>query len=196
MKGSKILLDLLRLIAYQVGSEVSLSELGSKIGADTKTVARYLDLFEKSFVILNLRGFSRNLRKEVTKKSKYYFYDLGIRNAIISNFNSIDARNDIGALWENFCVIERLKMRTYRDIYANQYFWRTWDHKEIDLIEEREGKLFGYECKYADQGGHAYRSGFARSSRQAGKNKAAWLNTYSEASFELITRASYLDFIL
>lgn len=181
VKGSKTLLDLLRLIAYQVGGEASLSELGSKIGADTKTVARYLNLFEKSFVLLNLRGFSRNLRKEVTKKSKYYFYDLGIRNAIISNFNPVDARNDVGALWENFCIIERLKMRTYRNIYANQYFWRTWDHKEVDLIEEREGKLFGYEFKYSGAGG---------------KNKSAWLNTYPEASFEVVTGASYLNFIL
>lgn len=181
VKGSKILLDLLRLIAYQVGSEVSLPELGSKIGADTKTVARYLDLFEKSFVLLNLRGFSRNLRKEITKKSKYYFYDLGIRNAIISNFNPIGARDDVGALWENFCIIERLKMRAYRNIYANQYFWRTWDRKEVDLIEERGGKLFGYECKYAGQGE---------------KNKAAWLDTYPEASFEVITSTSYLDFVI
>ena len=181
VKGSKILLDLLRLIAYQVGNEVSLSELGSKIGVDTKTVARYLDLFEKSFVLLNLRGFSRNLRKEVTKKSKYYFYDLGVRNAIISNFNPLDTRDDIGALWENFCIIERLKARAYRNIYANQYFWRTWEHKEVDLIEEREGKLFGYECKYVGEGG---------------KNKSAWLNTYPGASFEVVTSTSYLDFLL
>ena len=181
VKGSKTLLDLLRLIAYQTGNEVSLSELGSKIGADTKTVARYLDLFEKSFVLLNLRGFSRNLRKEVTKKSKYYFYDLGIRNAVISNFNPIDARDDIGALWKNFCIIERAKARTYKNIYANQYFWRTWDHHEVDLIEEREGKLFGYECTYNGQGG---------------KNKSAWLNTYPEATFEVITSASYLDFVI
>lgn len=180
IKGAKILLDLLRLIAYQTGSEVSLSELGAQIGADTKTVGRYLDLFEKSFVLVNLRGFSRNLRKEVTKKSKYYFIDTGIRNAVISNFNELPARNDIGALWENFVVIERMKMRAYRARYANQYFWRTWDHKEVDLVEEREGKLFGYEAKYEGAGG---------------KNKRAWIAAYPEAEFEAVNKDNYLDFI-
>lgn len=114
VKSSKILLDLLRLLAFQIGSEVSLSELAQSAGIDYKTVARYLDLFEKSFVIYNLRGFSRNLRKEITKKSKYYFYDTGIRNAIISNFNGVELRNDMGALWENFLFMERLKKRHIR----------------------------------------------------------------------------------
>ncbi|MEK6557795.1 MAG: ATP-binding protein, partial [Candidatus Margulisiibacteriota bacterium] len=102
VKSSKVLLDLLRLIAFQVGSEVSLSELGQQIGLDYKTVARYLDLFEKAFVLYNLRGFSRNLRSEITQKGKYYFFDNGIRNAVISNFNDIGIRNDVGVLWENF----------------------------------------------------------------------------------------------
>lgn len=181
VKGSKILLDLLRLVAYQVGSEVSLSELGAKIGLDTKTISRYLDLLEKSFVLFNLRGFSRNLRKEVTKKSKYYFYDLGIRNAVIANFNVIGERNDIGALWKNFIILERLKMRAYRGIYANPYFWRTWDHKEVDLVEERGGKLFGYECKYSGAGG---------------KNMKNWQSAYPGAEFIIISRGNYLDFIL
>ena len=110
-------------------------------------MARYLDLFEKSFILYNLRGFSKNLRKEITRKSKYYFYDNGIRNAIIANFNTIPQRDDVGALWENFLVVERLKLQSYKPIYANNYFWRTWDQKEIDYIEEREGKLYGYEFK-------------------------------------------------
>jgi len=109
VKSSKLLLDLLRLLAFQVGNEVSLSELGKQLGIDSKTVARYLDLFEKSFVLINLRGFSRNRRKEITSKSKYYFLDNGIRNAIIANFNPLDIRDDIGKLWENFLVVERLK---------------------------------------------------------------------------------------
>ena len=109
VKGSKTLLDLLRLVAFQVGNEVSLTELATQIGMDYKTVARYLDLFEKSFIIYNLRGFSRNLRTEVTKKSKYYFYDNGIRNAVISNFNDLPLRDDVGKLWENFLFVERLK---------------------------------------------------------------------------------------
>ncbi len=181
VKGSKILLDLLRLIAFQVGSEVSLSELASKVSIDTKTVARYLDLFEKSFILYNLRGFSRNLRKEITKKSKYYFYDNGVRNAIISNFNDIKLRNDIGALWENFLIAERLKKTSYNNVFSNRYFWRTWDQKEIDFVEEREGKLFGYEFKWGEKADK--------------KNGQAWQETYPEASLEIITPDNYLNFI-
>ena len=103
VKGSRVLLDLLRLLAFQVGNEVSLSELGAKSGIDYKTVARYLDLLEKSFVLFNLRGFSKNLRKEVTRKSKYYFYDNGVRNAVISNFNNLDLRDDVGKFWYIIC---------------------------------------------------------------------------------------------
>lgn len=181
VKGSKILLDLLRLVAFQVGNELSLSELASQIGIDTKTVARYLDLFEKSFVLYNLRGFSRNLRKEITKKSKYYFYDNGIRNAIISNFNDLEIRNDVGALWENFLVAERLKKTSYHSMYANRFFWRTWDGQEVDLVEEREGKLFGYEFKWSEK---------------TKKPPRDWQETYPDASYEVITRENYLDFIL
>lgn len=180
VKGAKILLDLLRLIAYQIGHEVSLSELGRQIGVDTKTVGRYLDLFEKSFVLCNLRGFSKNLRKEITKKSKYYFYDTGIRNAVISNFNPISARDDVGVLWENFIFIERLKKRAYGDIFANQYFWRTWDQKEVDLVEERKGKFFGYEFKWS------------RPDRAKGKY---WLSSYPNASFDVITKENFLEFV-
>ena len=134
VKGSKVLLDLLRLLAFQVGNEVSLSELGRQLGLDYKTVERYLDLFEKSFIVYNLRGFSRNLRKEITKKSKYYFLDNGIRNAIIANFNPFNLRDDVGALWENFMFTEMIKSGSYKNRYANRYFWRTWDQKEIDYI--------------------------------------------------------------
>ena len=148
VKGSKILVDLLRLLAFQIGNEVSLTELGTRLGLDYKTVGRYLDLLEKSYVLYNLRGFSRNLRQEVSKKSKYYFLDLGIRNALISNFNTLDLRDDQGKLWENFLVSERLKTQAYLKINANNYFWRTHNGKEIDWIEEREGKLFGFEFKY------------------------------------------------
>jgi hypothetical protein len=180
VKSSKILIDLLRHLAFQIGSEVSLTEIAQKIGIDYKTVARYIDLFEKAFVLYNLRGFSRNLRKEITKKSKYYFYDTGIRNAIISNFNSLDIRNDAGILWENFLFMERLKKQAYKDIYTNNYFWRTWDQKEIDLVEEREGKLFGYEFKWGNK---------------PIKAPKEWLNTYSNAEFFVINQDNYLDFI-
>jgi predicted AAA+ superfamily ATPase len=180
VKGSKILLDLLRLIAFQIGNEVSLSELGASLGIDYKTVARYLDLFEKTFILHNLRGYSRNLRKEVTKKSKYYFCDIGVRNAIIGNFAPLSERNDVGQLWENFLMMERLKMRAYTELWANSFFWRTWDQQEIDLVEERDGKLFGYEFKWG--------AGRVREPR-------TWRETYPEATFEVITPENYLDFI-
>lgn len=182
IKGAKVLFDLLRLLAFQVGSEVSLSELAEKIGIDYKTVARYLNLFEKSFIIYNLRGFSRNLRKEITKKSKYYFYDTGIRNAIIANYNELDIRNDIGQLWENFLVMERLKKQEYKKIYANNYFWRTWEQKEIDWIEEREGRLFAYEFKWAE--------------KKKKRPPKDWQKNYPNASFEVISPKNYLNFII
>ena len=125
VKGAKKLFDLLKLIAFQVGNEVSLTELGSQLSLDRKTVERYLDLLEKSFILYNLRGYSRNLRKEISRKSKYYFLDNGIRNAVIGNFNDLDTRDDVGGLWENFLVSERLKTQEYKKIYANNYFWRT-----------------------------------------------------------------------
>lgn len=181
VKGAKVLLDLLRLIAFQVGNEVSLSELGTQLGIDYKTVGRYLDLLEKAFVIYNLRGFSRNLRKEITKKSKYYFYDNGIRNSIISNYNDLDIRNDQGQLWENFVVAERLKVQEYKGIRANNYFWRTWDGKEVDWVEEREGKLFGYEFKY---------------SARPQKLPRAFLETYPESTLQIINPQTYREFLL
>ncbi len=181
VKSSKLLLDFLRLLAFQVGNEISLSELGRQLGIDNKTVARYLDLFEKSFVLFNLRGFSRNLRKEITKKSKYYFWDNGVRNAIVANFNPLEIRDDIGKLWENFLVVERLKKQAYKKIYANNYFWRTWDQKEIDWIEEREGKLFGYEFKWKDK---------------AAKVPKDWIENYPNSSFQVINPDNYLDFVI
>ena len=180
VKSSKILLDLLRLLAFQIGNEVSLNELGTQLGINHKTVARYIDIFEKSFILFNVRGFSRNLRKEVSKKSKYYFYDTGIRNALIANFNDFNLRNDVGHLWENFIFIERLKKRNYQDIFANTFFWRTWDKKEIDIVEERDGKLFGYECKWK---------------QKKIKEPKDWKAQYSEASFEIISTENYLEFI-
>lgn len=179
VKGSKIVLDLLRLLAFQVGSEVSLSELGRQLGLDYKTVARYLDLLEKSFVLYNLRGYSKNLRKEITKKSKYYFYDNGVRNAIISNFNNLTLRDDTGKLWENFLVGERLKTQEYSGIYANNCFWRTWDGQEVDWLEEREGKLFGYEFKYAEE---------------KLRIPSLFASSYPQAEVQLLNRNDYLEF--
>ncbi|MBU4329387.1 MAG: ATP-binding protein [Acidobacteriota bacterium] len=180
IKSPKILLDLLRLLAFQIGAEVSLSEIGQKIGLDYKTVARYIDLLEKNFVILTLRGYSRNLRNEITKKSKYYFYDTGIRNSLIANFNPIELRNDIGMLWENFLVMERKKKLSYKAVSANLYFWRTWQGKEIDLLEERQGRLFAYEFKW---------SGTAREPK-------LFRQTYPDSDFFCINRDNYQEFIV
>lgn len=180
VKSSKILIDLLRLLAFQVGNEVSHSELATQLGIDYKTVARYLDLLEKAFVLFNLRGFSRNLRNEISRRSKYFFYDNGIRNAIISNFNNLELRDDVGKLWENFLVIERLKTQEYKNIHANNYFWRTWEQKEIDWIEEKGGKIFGYEFKWG---------------KKKEKKPKDFLENYKTAKFKLIDRNNYLDFL-
>ena len=181
LRNSKKILDLLRLIAFQIGKEVSLQELGQRLGMSRATVERYLDLLEKTFVLINLRGFSRNLRSEISKTSRYYFYDVGIRNAVIDNFNPLNTRDDVGALWENFIFMERLKKRSYQKIYANMYFWRTWQQQEIDLVEERDGKIFGYEIKFSDK---------------KTKTPTQWTKAYPQASFETINKSNYLDFIV
>ena len=182
IKGSRFILRLLNLLAYQIGSEVSLSELGSSLGIDRKTVERYLDLLEKSYVIFRLGGYSGNLRNEITKMSKYYFYDNGIRNTLINNFNSLDIRNDVGQLWENFVISERQKRRLYWGPSANQYFWRTWKGSEIDLVEERAGMLYGYEIKWTPRD----------KPRQAPKE---WPATYgSQAEWVIITPDEFYDF--
>lgn len=149
IKKPKKILDLLVLLSHQVGSQVSVRELSQSLELDRSSVERYLDILEKMFIIYNLRGFSRNLRKEISKTSKYYFLDLGIRNAAIRNFNPLRLRNDIGQLFENHCVIERIKFLSNQGIHPNFYFWRTWDQKEIDLIEERGGHLTAWEFKFS-----------------------------------------------
>jgi len=181
IKNSKTLSDLLKLLAFQVGNEVSLSELATKLSIDAKTVGRYLDLLEKSFVIFKLTGYSGNLRSEITSKNKYYFLDNGVRNALISQFNPLDSRNDLGALWENFIVCERLKKRTYKNIYGNVYFWRTYGGQEVDLVEEYDGKLHGYECKWSKNTKNSAPSGWS---------------SYPNANYSVITPKNYIDFIV
>jgi hypothetical protein len=182
IKGSMVLLDLLKLIAFQTGNQISLNELATQIRLDVKTVGRYIDIFEKAFVIKRVGGFSRNLRKEIVSKAKYYFLDNGIRNAVISQFNPLDSRNDIGALWENFIVTERIKKCAYQSIYGSTYFWRTYDGQELDWVEERDSKLFGYELKWSE--------------KKKEKPPKDWFKTYTNAEFRIINRENYLDFIL
>lgn len=173
--------DLLRLLAFQVGSEVSLRELASNIQLSVNTVARYLDLLQKTFVIYSLSGFSRNLRKEITKQKKYYFFDLGVRNALIRNFNTLDYRQDVGALWENFCLNERLKYNTIKRRLVNSYFWRTYDQQEIDYLEDSGGQLTATEFKYR--------------ANQRAKPPKTFLETYPNASYQLITKETLQDWL-
>jgi predicted AAA+ superfamily ATPase len=181
IKYTPKLRDLVRMLAYQVGSEVSINELCKSLQLHRDIVNNYLDLLEKSFVIIRLGGYHRNLRKEITRHNKIYFCDLGIRNAIIENFNPLDRRDDGGKLWENFLITERMKTQSYRRIASNYYFWRTYGHAEIDFIEEKEGKLFGYEFKF---------------SSKLAKAPSSWGETYPESSFEVVNRDNYLDFLL
>ncbi len=181
IRNSDKLYDLLRLLSYQIGNEVSLNELGNALGLSKQTVVRYLDLLEKAFIIKRIGGFSGNLRKEVTKTYRYYFFDNGVRNAVINNFNLIDERNDIGMLWENFMVMERLKYQHYNELFSNNYFWRTYDKKEVDLVEERGGRLYGYEFKW---------------NPKKVKIQQEWLDTYQNASFEVINRDNFLSWLV
>ena len=181
VKGSKILLDLLRLLAFQIGSEVSLSELSDKLNIDAKTISRYLDLLEKSFIIYRLGSFSGNLRSEVTKKSKYFFFDNGVRNALINNFNTLNLRDDEGKLWENFLLIERIKRQRYLDNNVNSYFWRTYEQKEVDYIEDIRGNISAYEFKYSNS--------------KTNKGIKEFQMLYPKSEVNIIDKSNYLDFI-
>ena len=178
IKSSQKIKKLLQLLAFQIGSEVSLTELGGRLEMNKKTVERYIDLLEKFFVIFTLTGFSRNLRKEVSQKPKIYFCDVGIRNAIINNFNSLEDRNDRGMLWENFIIAERLKYNTYYKRFVSSYFWRTYTGAELDYVEEYKGKLHGYEIKWG----------------KGAKAPFSWLENY-KADFNCIKRDNFLEFI-
>jgi len=148
IRKPELLPNLLEALARQVSQEVSYNELAQLLDSDPVTIKRYVDLLEKSFVIFRLRSFSRNLRNEIKKSRKIYFYDNGIRNALINNFQSVETRTDIGALWENFLISERLKYLSYNQIHANRYFWRTRQQQEIDYIEDINGHLYAYEFKW------------------------------------------------
>jgi predicted AAA+ superfamily ATPase len=181
IRNSSKIRDLVRLLAYQVGSEVSRSEIGTALGMGKETVGAYIDLLEKSFVVFRLRGLHRDLRKEISRNDKIYFYDLGVRNMVIGDFKPLNQRNDVGALWENFLIVERMKKLAYSRTHAQSFFWRTYTGAELDYVEERSGRLIGYEFKYG--------------AKTIGPPKA-WSATYPEAGFELINRDSYLDFAL
>jgi uncharacterized protein len=182
IKHSRKLHDCLQLVALQLGQEVSLHELGKQLHLDASTVARYLDLLEKCFIIKAFRGFSRNERKEITKKQKIYFYDLGIRNALIERFTPLHLRNDNGSLWENFLIMERHKLLSNNEIWARQHFWRLQSGAEIDYVESADTHLAAFEFKF--------------NKTIEAKAPASWVTTYPEAQFSTIHTDNWLPFVL
>lgn len=181
IKKSIKIYDLLKLIAFQVGKEVSLLELGRQLQLSKNTVERYLDLLSKVFVLYKVPGFSKNLRKEITKTSRWYFYDNGIRNAVLRNFNRLSDRADTGELWENYLASERIKKQHYHKLQAENYFWRTYDQQELDWLENTREKLSAFEFKWSET--------------KKPKVPTAFGNAYPDASYEIINRQNYLDFI-
>lgn len=181
IRKPELLERLLQALALQLGNEVSYNELAQLLQVDKATVMTYIDLLEKSFIVFRLRSFSRNIRNEIKNNRKIYFWDNGVRNTIIANLNSIDLRQDKGALWENFLMSERLKYLSYHQIITNSYFWRTTQQQEIDYIEERNGKLFAYEFKWKSEGKEKTPSSFEK--------------TY-HTSATTISRTNFRDFIL
>lgn len=180
IKNSQKIFNLLRLIAFQIGGEVSMQELGRQLSISKNTVEKYLDLLSKVYILHRVDGFSKNLRKEITKNSRWYFLDNGIRNAVIANFNPIKSRNDVGLLWENYMISERIKYQEYKRISSNNYFWRTYEQQEIDWVEERDGKLYGYELKWRED---------------KTKIPTQWKNAYPDATFEVINSNNFDNWI-
>lgn len=176
------LIKLLQALAYQMGSQVSYHELGQLCGLDSKTVEKYILILEQAFVVFRLHSFSRNLRNELKNSKKIYFYDNGIRNAILANFNQIESRQDIGALWENFMMSERVKTINYEQLWVNQWFWKTKEQREIDYLEESDGKLHAFEFKWSPAAKY--------------KTPKTFLNNYPDASFQVIHKDNFEDFLL
>ena len=183
IRKSSVIEKLVQALALQVGSEVSFNELGNLLGIDTVTVQRYVDLLEKAYVIFHIRSFSRNVRNELKKSIKIYFYDNGVRNSVISNFSPVELRSDIGALWENFLISERIKNNAYHNKHAKYYFWRTTQKQEIDFIEEVDQNLFAYEFKYNPK-------------KVNSKCPVTFSNNYPNVPFDVITSENYMDFVL
>lgn len=174
---------LLKALALQIGSQVSYNEIGNLIGLDSKTVEKYIDILEKSFIIFRLASYSRNQRNELKSSRKIFFWDLGIRNAIIGNLSQIENRTDTGELWENFVIAERLKKNAYSGSFAQSYFWRTRQQNEIDYIEEEDGKLSSFEFKWNDRKANV-------------KCPEVFKNAYPETIFKVITPKNIEEFLM
>ncbi|MBQ4507322.1 MAG: ATP-binding protein [Paludibacteraceae bacterium] len=181
VRKPEIIEQLLQALALQIGSEVSFNELGRMLGLNSLTIQRYLDLLEKSYVIFHLRSFSRNVRAELKKSRKIYFYDNGIRNALIGDFKPLNLRQDTGALWENYVISERIKHNGYHQFYGKSYFWRTQQQQEIDYIEDIDGVLHAYEFKWNQE----------RKARLA----ETFAKNYPEHTFTIVHPGNYMDFV-
>jgi len=181
IKKSDKIIKLLQALSFQIGNQVSYNNLWKLIGLDSLTVERYITLLEKSFIIYRLNSYSKNLRNELKKSRKIYFIDNGIRNAVIGNYSSVDLRNDVGALWENYIIIERIKFTNYHNMYVNRYFWRTKAQQEIDYLEEIDGKLFAYEFKW--------------NKHKKAKISKTFTNAYPDAIVKIITPDNFEEFI-
>lgn len=181
IKKRDLVVNLLKLIAFRVGSEISLESIGRDLQISKNTVSRYLDLLSKVFIIYQVQGFSRNLDNEVTKKSKWYFFDNGIRNALISNFNPISTRDDVGKLWENYFLSERVKYQSYSKIYVDNYFWRHKSQQELDWVEVNGDSLDAYELKWT---------------QRKVKIPPQWGKAYPNSRFQVVDKDNYLDYIL
>jgi predicted AAA+ superfamily ATPase len=177
IKKSDKILSLLRLIAFQTGSEISTTEIGRQLGMSENTVSQYLDLLSKVFIIHKVGGFSRNLRKEISKSSKWYFFDNGIRNILVANLNPVELRNDVGQLWENYIISERIKFQQYSGMIVNNFFWRTYDQQEIDWVEERGGQLHAFEFKWSEN--------------KHPRAPLGWSKTYPDASYSVVNPDNY-----
>lgn len=181
IKNAQKIYNLLKMIAFQIGSEVSFQELGKKLGISKNTVERYLDLLTKVFILHRVDGYSKNLRKEITKSPRYYFIDNGLRNAVISNFNGLEQRNDIVQLWENYWISERIKFQEYHKVYSTNHFWRTYNQQEIDWVEDRDGKLFAFELKW---------------SKEKTKIPSQWAKAYPDSEFNTVNQWNYKNWLL
>jgi len=181
IKSPDLLLDITKCLAFQIGHEVSFNEIAKTVKSDVKTVQRYIDILEKMFIIRKVRGFSRNLRNEISKKSKFYFYDNGVRNAVISQFNGLESRNDVGQLWENFIFGELVKKSGLEESLDNFYFWRTHTGQEIDIIKETNGQLRAIECKW---------------SKETALLPSLWKANYKNTTLEVINKDNYLYFLM
>lgn len=182
LRKPDVLVRLLKALSFQIGNQVSYNELGLLIGVDSKTVEKYLDILEKSYIIFRLGSFSRNLRNELKASKKVYFWDLGVRNAVIGNLAPLESRSDTGALWENYVISERMKNNAYKDSFAQSFFWRTKDQSEIDYVEEEDGELMAFEFKW-------------NHSKLNAKCPASFSNAYPQARFEVITPDNIENFI-